>query len=260
MVEQMQWVKSLEQVLDRLFPPYQSGAMLEECNTTPMSLTYLVMLFLFPHMKKAVHIADVDPQMLEDPMLGLTPWISESEQRLVSWALDLTFRLALHNPHLDRPRTQAEAVVLIDGLDNGLHPQRQWALVEHGTDLFPRCQFIATTQSPILLSQVPANRVHCLTSVQDLRSVDDPQVYQPAYTQGLDVNRLLEEVMDSPVRPAEVQALHTRLVQAIAQEDGPLAHGLLRRMIEQVGAHDPEVVRYQTLLDFLDLERDLGGG
>lgn len=87
--------------------------------------------------------------------------LSDGEQRLFSLFVDIARQLSINN-HMD-DIGQSEAIVLIDEIDVHLHPKWQRRIVPALEDLFPRCQFIATTHSPFVIQ---ATRRQQITSIE----------------------------------------------------------------------------------------------
>ncbi len=169
--------------------------------------------------------------------------MSDGERGTLALVLDLTRRLVQANPEMDNPVMQAEAVVLIDEIDLHLHPSWQRAIVHKLTTTFPRCQFIATTHSPQVIGEVKHDHIHIMT---------EEQVYSPTHSFGVDSSRVLNEIMDAPARTINTQELLTRVSREIDGGRYTEAQELLHEIIEVLGETDPEVIRVQTLLDFLE--------
>lgn len=119
--------------------------------------------------------------------------LSDGERGLLALVLDLARRLSQANPGLSDPVKQGEAVVLIDELDLHLHPKWQRTIVERLTQVFPRCQFIATTHSPQIVAAVEPEQVLLLTAAG---------VFQADRTLGMDSNWILRHLMEADDRPA----------------------------------------------------------
>ncbi len=131
--------------------------------------------------------------------------LSDGERGLFALTLDLARRLSQANPTLPDPVSKGSAVVLIDELDLHLHPKWQRTIVEHLTQTFPSCQFIATTHSPQIVAAVEPEQVLLLTERGILR---------PERTLGMDTNWILRYLMEAEDRPVaaakaieEVEAL-----------------------------------------------------
>jgi hypothetical protein len=62
---------------------------------------------------------------------------------------------------------------------------------------------------------------------------------------------VLEELMDSTPRNAQVGAKLSQLAAAIDREDFAQSEPLLKEVVNALGETDPEVTHYRTLLSFL---------
>lgn len=123
--------------------------------------------------------------------------LSDGEKCLTAMLGDLALRLAICNPAMENP-LKGDAVVLIDELEQHLHPVWQGSLIPGLLKTFPNCQFIVTTQSPLILSGVQPD------SIWIMQETDAP--YHPERSYGMDSSELLREVMGAPSRPADVTA------------------------------------------------------
>ena len=168
--------------------------------------------------------------------------LSDGEKCLLAMAGDLGRRLALANPQLGDPLS-AEAVVLIDEIELHLHPGWQRMVVERLRQTFPHCQFILTTHSPQVLSQIPTESVILLERFQ--------QAELPAGTLGRDSNAILSEVMGISERPQEWANRIHEVARMVDREELPAARRALDELARQLGEDDSEVVRLRSLIGFL---------
>jgi predicted ATP-binding protein involved in virulence len=84
--------------------------------------------------------------------------------------------------------TDAYALVLVDEIDAHMHPAWQQVLVKRLGQLFPRVQFIATTHSPLIVSNIePAAVYHFRREVGGLIRFEQPKVA----VQGLRADQIL---------------------------------------------------------------------
>jgi energy-coupling factor transporter ATP-binding protein EcfA2 len=169
--------------------------------------------------------------------------LSDGERGVLAMVLDLARRLSQANPGLEDPLQRGSAIVLIDELDLHLHPAWQRQVVHKLVDVFPRCQFIATTHSPQVIGEVEHDRIQILTK---------GQVYSPTHSFGVDSSRVLEEIMEADPRTHNIQALLARLAKDVAGERINDARKLVDELAARLGEADPEVTRARTLLDFMD--------
>jgi len=123
--------------------------------------------------------------------------LSDGEKALVTLVADIARRICILNPHLGSDIfLRTPGVVLIDEIDLHLHPQWQRQLPSALKKAFPSMQFIATTHSPQMLSELDSSEIILLK--------DDSAVH-PDASYGLNADRILEEIMDTPSRPLKIK-------------------------------------------------------
>jgi len=193
-----------------------------------------------------LHIEDTDnPKLLidRDHVTIAVRKLSDGERGTLALVLDLTRRLAQANPSMTDPAADAEAVVLIDELDLHLHPAWQRQIVHKLTEVFPHCQFIATTHSPQVIGEVEHDRIQIIAN---------GQVYSPPHSFGVDSSRVLEEVMGADPRAFEVKNLLSQVSREVGAQRFDDARRTLKMLASRLGENDPEVTRVQTLLEFME--------
>lgn len=169
--------------------------------------------------------------------------LSDGERACLAIVGDLTRRLALANPNLEDPVSEAEAVVLIDEIELHLHPDWQRRILGRLGETFPRCQFIVTTHSPQVIGEVSGDQIHLLT---------EEGVFSPPQAFGLDSSRVLEEVMEVGARTESVRRCIDEASGRIDREDYAAARDSVAELRRILGDNDADVVRLAGLLDFLD--------
>jgi len=92
-----------------------------------------------------------------DHELRLDP-LSDGERRLLALTGDLARRMVLANPTSTAPR-EVEGVILIDEVEQHLHPALQREVLPSLRRAFPRAPLVVTTHSPQVLSSVPASAI-----------------------------------------------------------------------------------------------------
>lgn len=168
--------------------------------------------------------------------------LSDGEKCLLATVGDIARRLALAAPEGVDP-LQTAAVVMIDEVELHLHPGWQRAVVPALLRTFPGVQFILTTHSPQVLSEVATESIRLLEDFQVCK-LDQP-------VRGRDSNALLREVFNVTERPRAALDALDALGRLIDDEKLDEARDALQKLRGELGAHDTEIVRYQTLLDFL---------
>ena len=196
-------------------------------------------------------------RLVEKPRLGLfvdkfgKPFflhqLSDGERGLLALVFDLTRRLAIANPESENPMAEGKAIVLIDEVELHLHPKWQRQILSRFKEIFLNTQFIVTTHSPIVLSESEARSVRYLEYDDGKVAVTIPE---EAY--GMDANRILLELMDSPIRNVEMEEKLQHLFRLIDDEKLDEAKDLIVKLSERLGEFDPELTRASSLIHFLE--------
>jgi predicted ATP-binding protein involved in virulence len=163
--------------------------------------------------------------------------LSGGEQCLLVMVGDLAWRLAIANPGLSDP-LQGTGVVLIDEIELHLHPGWQYEIIPALTRTFPNCQFIVTTHSPIVLSQVKPEGIFCLEK-RDGKVI----AYHPDSSYGRDVSQIVEDLMGVPSRPVQFQQGILELFRLIDAGDLDGAKQKREDLANEMGADEPELVK-----------------
>lgn len=119
--------------------------------------------------------------------------LSDGEQRLFSLFVDIARQLSVNNP--DDNFGESEAIILIDEVDVHLHPKWQRRIVPALEDLFPNCQFIATTHSPFVIQA---------TRRQQITPIDPNSTIH--LTGGNSIEDITEEIQGIPVPQRSARA------------------------------------------------------
>ena len=168
--------------------------------------------------------------------------LSDGEKCTLAMAGDLARRMAIANPAMEDP-LETEAVVLIDEVDLHLHPGWQRHIVSALAETFTKTQFLLSTHSPAILSQLKSDSIWIMEKTKSGIVANRPE---DAY--GQTVDRILEDVMGVPARPREVEEELGRLYVAIEEKDMEKAKYLLGCLQETIGT-DPDLVRASVLID-----------
>ncbi|NIM14206.1 MAG: AAA family ATPase [Candidatus Aminicenantes bacterium] len=167
--------------------------------------------------------------------------LSDGEKMLLLVVSDLARRLAIANPGLDDV-LQGKGIVLIDEIDLHLHPQWQREVVPALRRTFPNCQFLVTTHSPQVLSNVEKENIFILENYNI--------VEETPFTFGKDSNSILYELMNVGERPALVKEELDNLYRLIDAEKIEEARTELKRLAEVLGENDKDIIRANMYIDF----------
>lgn len=169
--------------------------------------------------------------------------LSDGEKCLFAMSGDLARRLAIANPGLEDP-LQGSGIVLIDEIELHLHPGWQYQIIPALTRTFPNCQFILTTHSPIVLSQVKREGIFCLEKDRNGKVT----AYHPDSPYGRDSNRILEDLMGVPERPQRFKDQLRELFRFIDEGNLDRAKELQQHLEVEIGLDEPEFARADVLI------------
>ncbi|WP_414529719.1 AAA family ATPase [Nodularia chucula] len=173
--------------------------------------------------------------------------LSDGEKTLLMIVVDIARRLAILNPSITKPSELLEkgtGIILIDEIDLHLHPQWQRIVIPSFRKTFPNCQFIVTTHSPQVLSEVNRENVFILENSKVLE-------FTP-HTFGRDSNSILFEVMGVEKRPVKMQERIDKCFEMIDNDNLEAAKLELQNLSELLGNNDPDMIQAYTLIDFLN--------
>lgn len=171
--------------------------------------------------------------------------LSQGEKSLMALVGDIARRLAMMNPGLENP-LHGDGVVLIDEVDMHLHPQWARSIIARLTDTFPKCQFVLTTHSPLVISDCKDVLVY---------SLENGELTQVPSQYGQDANTVLLDVMNTDIRNAEVNKRINDLRDLI--EDGKLkeANQQLQELEESLPSQNLELAKARLMLRKEELRR-----
>ncbi len=168
--------------------------------------------------------------------------LSEGEKSLLIIVCDIARRLTIANPSLNNPR-EGQGIVIIDEIDAHLHPQWQREVIPALQTTFPNCQFITSTHSPQVLSNVHRSNILILENWEI--------VEETPYSYGRDTNSILYELMGVEERPREIRERLDECFHLIDSGETESAKARLLELRGQLGENDPDIIRALTTIDFL---------
>ena len=166
--------------------------------------------------------------------------LSDGEQGIIALIGDMVGQLCITNPKLDDP-LRGEAIIMIDEIELHLHPTWQRKIIKKLEAIFPNCQFIITTHSPQVLSELDAENDKII-AIKDFKAYEIPTVF------GRETNWILETVMDTPARPSEFKNQLRDYFDLIAKDKLEEAEALRKELEAQTGSDEPEFVKADMLI------------
>lgn len=168
--------------------------------------------------------------------------LSTGEKALLTLVGDLARRLVLANPGLENPRL-GNGVVLIDEVDLHLHPRWQRTVISDLERTFPNCQFIVTTHSPQVLSEVQPEAIYLLE-----RRNGETLANRPSSSFGLDSNRILEDLMGVDERPQRIKVRLRELFRLIDEGKLEEARTVRTQLEADIGPDEPNFAKADVLI------------
>ena len=155
---------------------------------------------------------------------------SDGEKSIITLVADIAYNLALaHDFESDENYLNSPGIVLIDEIEEHLHPNWQRKIIPILTSVFPKIQFFITTHSPQVISSVNSEHVFlCEDFVVDKVHLR---------TKGVDSNALLTFLFNSTERPKEYIDLINKFDELVENEADTSE---LERIIEKVSELEEE--------------------
>ena len=166
--------------------------------------------------------------------------LSDGEKGLLAMVGDLARRLAMTSS-FDKDALQGEAIVLIDQIELHLHPKWQREIISALKRTFTNCQFIITTHSPQVVSNIQPKNIYVLEATEEGVTARHPQS-----SFGRDSNSILEDVMGVAERPVEIKQDILKLFQIIEEGNLEAAQQLRREIADKIGSDEPELIKAAT--------------
>lgn len=172
--------------------------------------------------------------------------LSQGEKSLMALVGDIARRLAMMNPDLENP-LEGDGIVLIDEVDMHLHPSWQRSIISRLTETFPRCQFILTTHSPLVISDCKDVLVY---------SLDDGELNVVPSQYGQDANSVLVDVMDTSFRNERIEARVSELIELIFSKRVDEAKLMLNELANELPSDNKELVKAKVYLKKLEARNE----
>lgn len=168
--------------------------------------------------------------------------LSDGFKNTMSLVADIAYRMAVLNPQLlGDAIKKTTGIVIIDEIDQHLHPMWQRKILKSLMRIFPKVQFVVTTHSPSIISSSVSSK---------LIQLEEDSCSYPAYSYGKDSNSVLSEIMQVSPRPEEIQTLLDRFNSRLDAENYSQAKAVLNELIDLLGEDNSDVVGTRAALDF----------
>lgn len=178
--------------------------------------------------------------------------LSDGEKCLIALIGDLARRLAIANPARANP-LEGTGVVIIDEIELHLHPKWQRMVLPQLIKTFPNCQFVISTHSPQVISEIDAKHIRIFSRDQDQQI----QVLTPKQSLGLTSNEILDELMQSGrsaetlARNIEVEKKLHQIFEMIDQGSFEGAKANIKHLKLKLHGDIPDLIRAEAMITML---------
>ena len=193
-----------------------------------------------------VYFKYIDGRYVESSML------SDGYKRLVNIVVDIAIRCALLNKTMFGADAykHSHGTVIIDEIDEHLHPALQSKVLKALHTTFPRIQFIVSTHAPLVISSVENsedNVVYRLWYNQDTRQYEHAELK----TYGLDSNLILEEEMLVGSRDSFVEEQLKAIRRLVSNRHLEDAKKQLAVLETKTSPSQPSIVKIRSIINRL---------
>ena len=183
--------------------------------------------------------------------------LSDGYRRLVNIVMDIAFRCALLNKYMygDRCYKYSHGTVVIDEIDEHLHPALQVRVLKALQDTFPRIQFIISTHAPLVMSSVEPRKDdngNNMNVVYKLEYAEGVYTHRELNIYGMDASTIIETYMGQPSRDLNVDVSIKSILDLIDNGDIQTARSLLEELEQNIAGGDPELTRIEALISFME--------
>ncbi len=182
--------------------------------------------------------------------------LSDGYTRLVNIVTDLAFRCALLNQGIYGVEAclKTSGTVLIDEIDLHLHPNLQSVVLTGLQNAFPNLQFIVTTHAPMVMTGIKSDDKSIIFKLN--YSKENGYDIKPVELYGMDASSIIQVALDTIPRSKVVDDELCLLFEAIDNDNYKEAILLLSQMRARYGDSLPELIRAESMLNFLGASDD----
>lgn len=170
--------------------------------------------------------------------------LSAGYKSVLCMIVELAYRAVILNPLTDDLNNKLTGVVIIDEIDDHLHPAWQWKILPALQKTFPKIQFIIATHSPIVLSSAKGSTLMLMKTPNEIETI------QSVY--GYSVDDVLSLPQGTAEAPEEVTVYFDK-AEAILDSGSEAELDMLLRDAEEEFRDYPDIFR--KLKEFIDINK-----
>lgn len=159
--------------------------------------------------------------------------------RLISIVFDLAYRSFILNS--GNTNIQPFGFVMIDEIDVHLHPSLQQTVVQRFKSTFPNIQFVATTHSPLVISNFKQDENNYIIQTYRNGDVYSHNVIKDVY--GFNLDLILSDVMGTDLKDFMLELLKSRYLRFKKEQDKEYMNKTLLAIKANVSSHKFEKIK-----------------
>lgn len=178
--------------------------------------------------------------------------LSDGFRNVIGMIADIAFRCIQLNPHLGRDVVDlTPGIVLIDEIDQHLHPNWQKHIVNDLKVAFPKIQFVATTHSPFIVQSLEADE---LVNLDEMELSESPNLLpiNKVATQVMGVDGIRSDDFEARVKGATDQ------LASIEAENGELSlddYERISKALDEIALSETNDPAYKAFLELKEKGR-----
>ena len=155
----------------------------------------------------------------------------------------------------DQCYKHTHGTVIIDEIDEHLHPALQVRVLKALQDTFPKIQFIISTHAPLVMSSVEPRKDedgNDINVVYRLEYADGVYSHKELKPYGLDANLILEEMSLVDSRVPEIADRIEKIKDLISEKLLDQASSQISLLEEETDPNQPVLVRLRAIINRLE--------
>ena len=177
--------------------------------------------------------------------------LSDGYRRLVNIVMDIAFRCTLLNKTMygEQSYKHTHGTVIIDEIDEHLHPELQARILNALHKTFPKIQFIVSTHAPLVMSSVENTPENVVYKLEYNNGVYSHKIID---TYGFDVSTIMDVYMGNMSRDIKIAKKIKEIFNLIDSEDYKVARVKLNELQTSLPIGDPELSKADAILSFME--------
>ncbi len=152
------------------------------------------------------------------------------------------------------------SLIMVDEPENSLHPTWQREVVKLYQNAGSNNQVILATHSPHIIASVDPKNLFLLYINEETHQIECINAAKAhLHSKGVEPNRILREIMDTPLRDADTQARIDKVADVVRLQPDKVADPenltLINDLIADLGGQDPFILRLTHQLNVLEAKK-----